>query len=340
MRPHKHGTAILLAISGLLLVGWLAQSAVAARSSGHVAWLPFVVGLVALVGAAFVSPARLVRAGPWLFGASLVVACVPVRYSSAGGEAMKIGAVAVLAWALGRQDEPRDARSAAGLLVVIVGALVPLVAAGDLGTAALVVLVGATMLAHEAFTPRAKALLATVHLVGIPLALRFGLHGYQRARLLGFLADQPETTSYQTVHAVRLVAAGGLFGHGAGTWAHAERYPLPGASDAFALAVWAYERGFVGLVAVVAIYAVLLFAMLRASDGAVEPGARRIVLGGAALLFWQAAWNAAMVLGMAPIVRMPLPFVSHGGASLLVSSFVVGTTLAGLRDRARERRRA
>lgn len=335
---------------GLVVAGLLAQHSAAlgqrwATAPG--AFVPVVVALGVLALAAVTPVAWLVKRAPIVFGIAVLVTCLPLlgqgtrgvhRWLSIGplsaqpAELLKVALVLALAWTLGRATDERGPRQLAALAAIVAAALVPALLSPDLGTALVLALIAGTVAAHETFTPGARAMAAGAMVLGIPTFLRFGLRRYQESRLLAFLVPDPLGASYQSDHAVRLVATGSSWGRGLGSWAGAEAYPLSQASSDFVLAVWAHETGFAGLAAVVACLAVVVGAMLRIAGSARSPDARRVALGLAALLFWQAVINVAMVLGLLPVVGVPLPFVSRGGTSLVVCAIALGLAWSVARE--------
>jgi len=346
MSPTKKALAgaIVATTITLVVAGLLAQRSVALGTHTALHALPYVVAALAFTCGAFVPLERLVRFAPLGYGITLLATCLPLdlshgvhrrltfgRFGFQPSEPLKVTLVLMVAWALGRQEK-RGTRELAALFLVLAGAMVPVLASPDLGTALLLASCGAVMMGHEGFSARARAFALTLVLVVVPTFLRFGLKDYQRARLLGFLGHDPLGAGYQSAHAIRLVATGSFWGHGLGTWAGTEARPLPEASSDFVFAVWAHEMGFVGVVAMVLTFGGLVAALVRASALAHTQAGKRVALGIAALVFSQAAMNVAMVLGLVPVVGIPLPLVSHGGSSLVTMAFALGLGVAVLRE--------
>lgn len=334
-----------LSCLGLLLAGLTAQRSAAPGGSPALAGLA---ALPLLVLAARPPLQAVVRRAPALFGLGLLATCLPFlqygvrgthrwlylgRYSVQPVEFLKVALVLVLAWGLGRSEQPRGPREAALLGGLVGAALLPVLLSPDLGTALVLALVAATMLALERFTPGARALAALVVVVGGPLFARFGLRPYQKARVAHFLAgDDPLGAGYQGEQALRLVASGGPLGEGLGSWAGLEAHPLPEASSDFILAVWGHETGFLGVAALLCGLALVVGLLLRVAAAASTPAARRVATGVAALLFWQSTLNVSMVLGLLPVVGVPLPLISRGGSALAAFALALGLGWAATRD--------
>jgi len=109
------------------------------------------------------------------------------------------------------------------------------------------------------------------------------------------------------------------FGHG--TQVHLDF--LPERHTDFAFSVWAEEWGFVGSLVLLSCYVFLILWGLNTALQARDKFGVLLAIGIVSLVFWQAWINLAMVLGLAPVVGMPLPLFSYGGSSLL-------TTMAGI----------
>jgi rod shape determining protein RodA len=92
----------------------------------------------------------------------------------------------------------------------------------------------------------------------------------------------------------------------------------------FPFSVWAEEWGFVGSLGLLAIFAFLIFWTINVALVARDRCGSVICVGAAAMLFWHLVVNIAMVLGMAPVVGVTLPFISYGGSSLLSFFIVMG----------------
>jgi len=162
--------------------------------------------------------------------------------------------------------------------------------------------------------------------VGITvLGWKFFLKPYQRQRIETFLSPEndPLKTGYHIMQSKIAVGSGLQFGKGYlhGTQVHLDF--LPERHTDFAFSVWAEEWGFVGSLVFLACYFFLILWGLNIAVTARDKFGVLLAFGIVSLIFWQAFINLAMVLGLLPVVGMPLPLFSYGGSSLL-------TTLIGL----------
>lgn len=166
------------------------------------------------------------------------------------------------------------------------------------------------------------------------------MRDYQRNRLLFFL--QPETDplggGYSIIQSMIAVGSGKFFGKGwlVGTQIH--RDFIPQHYTDFIFAVLGEEWGFIGCFVLIFLYLLLLLEGMKISKQAREPLGRLIACGVVALLGLQIFVNVGMTIGLMPITGLPLPFVSYGGSSLIVSMSCVGLLLNVSKNTLRRRR--
>jgi cell division protein FtsW len=153
--------------------------------------------------------------------------------------------------------------------------------------------------------------------------------GYRRARLLSFLhpwAD-PRNTGYQIVQSLIALGSGHVVGVGLGAGRQKWMY-VPNAHTDFIFAILGEELGLVGELVVLALFAALVYGGIRIALRAPDPFGRLLAGGITASLAFQALVNLGAVTGILPITGVPLPFVSFGGSSLIVSMAEVGVLLS------------
>ncbi|MDX3194680.1 putative peptidoglycan glycosyltransferase FtsW [Streptomyces sp. MN03-5084-2B] len=144
---------------------------------------------------------------------------------------------------------------------------------------------------------------------------------YRLARVLSFLSD--EDGSYQTTQALYALADGGVFGRGLGRGSSNWGY-LPGVENDFIFALVGEELGFVGCIAVIALYAGVAIVGTRIARRVRDPWARLVAGTLTLLVVAQAAINIGYVVGLLPVTGVTLPLISYGGSSLLVTLGVFG----------------
>jgi cell division protein FtsW len=122
------------------------------------------------------------------------------------------------------------------------------------------------------------------------------------------------------------LGSGGIFGVGLGESVQ-KIYYLPEASTDMIFAIIGEELGLVGVLAVIAAFALFAYAGLNIALRCHDPFGKRLAAGLTALVCGQAAVNVSAVMGLAPLTGVPLPFVSYGGSSLVVGLASVGILL-------------
>jgi cell division protein FtsW len=225
---------------------------------------------------------------------------------------------------------PRRLRTFKGVLspvLVVTGAAAFLIAIEpDLGTALVI-----------GFTVFALLLAAgvPVRYLGYVLAIAFGLvvlsalfQAHQRARLTSFLHPwaQAGTSGFQAVQGQIALGSGGLFGVGLGQSVQKIFY-LPEAHTDFILAVIGEELGALGILGVLSLYGMIAWAGLRTARTAATPYAKLLAAGLTSLILCQATLNIFVVLGLAPLTGVPLPFISYGPSNLVILLCGIGLLL-------------
>ncbi|HHT9119941.1 MAG TPA: rod shape-determining protein RodA [Candidatus Hypogeohydataceae bacterium YC41] len=167
-------------------------------------------------------------------------------------------------------------------------------------------------------------LLIPIALASLPLMWFVILKGYQKDRFLGFIwanTDQDLGTTYHRLQALIAVGSGGVLGQGWGQGVQTQLRGLPEAHTDFIFAAIAEEWGFLRTLLVILLFMAFLAGTLGIARRTRDPVGRLILTGLAAMFASQGLINMSMVLGLAPITGINLPFVSYGGSSLL-SSFI------------------
>lgn len=160
------------------------------------------------------------------------------------------------------------------------------------------------------------------------------LEDYQRHRILAFLNPEKYrfSTGYQLIQSKIAVGSGSAFGKGFLQGTQKNFAFLPEQHTDFIFSVLAEEFGFLGCAFVLAIYLYLVIRMFKLAAQVRNRFASLTIVGVASTLFLQSAVNIGVTLGLSPVTGMPLPFLSYGGTSLLVTLASVGIVLGmGLR---------
>jgi len=171
--------------------------------------------------------------------------------------------------------------------------------------------------------------MATVFLLASPLlALAVAGASYRVRRLLAFWDpwSDPRGSGFQMIQSYLALGGGGLAGRGLGE-SKQKLFYLPEPHTDFIFAIIGEELGFIGAVAVVMLFGLLIWRGIRIGLRAPEPFGALLALGLTAMLGTQALVNLGVVVGLLPTKGLPLPFVSFGGSSLLVAMLSVGVLL-------------
>lgn len=166
--------------------------------------------------------------------------------------------------------------------------------------------------------------------VAAPLALKFVLHDYQRNRILIFLDPEsdPLGTGYHISQSKIAIGSGGLFGKGFLHGTQSQLDYLPERQTDFVFATMAEEWGLLGgLFVIVSFFLVIRWAM-GVAENAQGRFARLTAAGLATTIFLYVAINLAMVMGLAPVVGIPLPLVSFGGSAQMTVLLSLGILMS------------
>ena len=167
-------------------------------------------------------------------------------------------------------------------------------------------------------------------LIAIPIAFFTLLHGYQRNRVLTFLnpEEDPLGTGYHITQSKIAIGSGGIFGKGFGNGSQSHLQYLPEPHTDFVFATMAEEWGMIGGFFVIAVFGIVLFWGLSVARKSPDRFSSLLAAGMTATVFFYVAINLMMVMGLAPVVGIPLPFMSHGGTSMLTNMICIGSIMA------------
>ncbi len=189
----------------------------------------------------------------------------------------------------------------------------------DLGTAMLIAMTGGAIVVLAGLSWKVIATAVVGALAVIPPFVLFGMHDYQRQRVLTFLDPEsdPSGSGYHILQSMIALGSGGLLGKGYGLGSQSQLNFLPEKQTDFAFAALAEEFGFVGCVSVLILYAAAIFMGLRAAYLSHSHFGRLAAAGVMATFTLYVMINGAMVMGLAPVVGVPMPMLSYGGTVML-----------------------
>lgn len=249
--------------------------------------------------------------------------------SAQPSEALKLALVVWLGAVLVRKQPLFDDWKHAAIPALPIGAgAIGLVLLGhDLGTAIIMIVLVAGALLVAGVPMRIFAGAGVLAAVGVAV-LAIASDNRTRRIMDWFTGDcDPQGGCYQTKHGLQALATGGWFGLGLGQSREKWQY-LPEAHNDFIFAVIGEELGLVGTLLVLVLFAVLAFAMFRVIGRHRDPFAQVVTGGVAAWVIGQALVNMAVVVGLLPVIGVPLPLVSAGGSALITTLVGIGVVLS------------
>ncbi len=243
-------------------------------------------------------------------------------------ELLKLALPLALAWYFDRYEHVLRGQNfivATCLLIVPVGLILK---QPDLGTAILIGASGFFVLFFAGLSLRVLGFLAATTLVALPFGWGL-LHEYQQNRILMMLdpTSDPLGAGYHTIQSTIAIGSGGFWGKGWMEGTQAQLNFLPEGSTDFVLAVIGEEFGFVGIATIFAIYAFLIARGLIISASATSAFDRLVAISITLTFFLYAFVNVGMVIGLLPVVGVPLPLVSYGGTSAVTIMLSLGVLM-------------
>jgi rod shape determining protein RodA len=235
-------------------------------------------------------------------------------------EIAKILMIVVLAnYLSARQSRLGSLWSILGACVLVGPPLLLVLMQPDLGTSLVFAAILLGMLFMSGASLRWLGVLVGAGLAAMPLIWTYILKDYQKERLTAFLnpLGDIQGSGYQLYQSQIAVGSGGLFGKGLTNGSQNALDFLPVQNTDFVFAILGEELGFFGGLAVIALFVALLWRLLTCAWRSKDPFGTMFGCGLAAMILFQLVVNIGMVIGIMPITGIPLPFITHGGASLI-----------------------
>jgi rod shape determining protein RodA len=236
-------------------------------------------------------------------------------------EIMKIGLVLALA-RFYHGLSAADARLSWKLLIPAAMILLPVALVAkqpDLGTAILLAATGLSVMMLAGLSLRLIAVGGLGALIAVPPFVLFVMHGYQRDRILTFLHPEqdPSGAGYHILQSKIALGSGGLLGKGFGLGSQSQLNFLPEKHTDFIFATLAEEFGFVGCFTVLVLFAAVIMIALRTASLSHSHFGKLAASGVVSTFGLYVFINAAMVMGLAPVVGVPMPLLSYGGTVMI-----------------------
>lgn len=162
-----------------------------------------------------------------------------------------------------------------------------------------------------------------------PLAYFFALQPYQQRRVMTMFDPEadPLGAGYHITQSKIAIGSGGIFGKGFNNGSQSHLQYLPEPHTDFVFATMAEEWGLLGGLFVIAMFTIILRWGLKVAHRSKDRFAGLVAGGMNATIFFYIAVNLLMVMGFAPVVGIPLPFMSHGGSSMLTNMICIGVLM-------------
>lgn len=243
-------------------------------------------------------------------------------------ELAKIAILIVGARILSKEREPLDFIRlvyALGVGLVLAGLIIK---QPDLGSGLSILMILGGMILFRGVTARVfKTCLVAIPAL-MPLSWFF-LHDYQKQRIMTFLdpTTDPLGAGYHIIQSEIAIGSGGFWGKGFLEGTQSQLRFLPERHTDFAVAVFGEEWGFVGTMVLLSLFCFFLYQMVVIARDARGLFGSYLAAGVFFYFFWQILINTGMVLGLMPVVGIPLPFISYGGSATLVNFCLIGLVL-------------
>ena len=244
-------------------------------------------------------------------------------------ELAKLSVLVLAARLLARDSRPLGWKDFFSVFFICLLPCALIITQPDLGTTMLLLLILAGMILFHGL----KGYVLKTCLLAVPgvgaLMWFVGMHDYQRQRILTFLdpTTDPRGTGYHIIQSRIAIGSGELWGKGFKEGTQSQLRFLPERHSDFAVAVFGEEWGFVGCVALVTLFCLFLLSIFSTAVQAKDRFGSMLVVGVFFYFFWQILINMGMVIGIMPVVGIPLPFISYGGSATLVNFTLLGIVL-------------
>ncbi len=204
----------------------------------------------------------------------------------------------------------------------------------DFGTAGICLLIAAAQVAFVRIDIKSILIVASASIISGIIGWSFLLRPYQKLRILNFLNPNldPTGSGYNSLQSLVAIGSGNLWGKGFMEGTQTQLQFLPARHTDFIFSVFAEEHGFWGCIFIFILFAWLAFVALEIGRRARDSFNALLAVGITALIFIEFTINIAMVLGIFPVVGMPLPFFSYGGSSLLTICIAMALLVSIDRD--------
>lgn len=211
------------------------------------------------------------------------------------------------------------------ILLPIIGVILPvllIIKEPDLGTGVITIIIASIIFFAVGFRVRNFMIIGIIVVTCVPVIWQV-MHDYQRKRVVVFLDTEkdPLGAGYNIIQSKIAIGSGGLWGKGLSKGSQSHLDFLPEHQTDFIFATFAEEFGFVGSLFLLILYSAIIVISLMIATNCRTIFSRLMVIGITSILFSHVFINIAMVMGLLPVVGVPLPFISYGG-TMMVSMLI------------------
>ncbi len=305
-----------------LIVGWLCFAVVTLvdyQFLSRIAYFVYFVNLAAIVYVTFHGTVAL-GAQRWIdFGF--------FRYQPS--ETMKLAGIVILAKVMAHKNIEGKGMGPKELFIPLLLILVPFVLVveqPDMGTALLILVIGCSLLMFVKVRRWILVAAVTTGVVAAPVAWNYVLRDYQKNRIVNFLSPNNDRlgSGYNSIQSKIAVGSGKIVGKGFRKGTQSQLEFLPERHTDFIFSVLSEEHGFVGSFLTLILFMMLFLIIIRVASTSRDKFGAFLCVGVLAYIFWHMFINMGMVIGLLPIVGVPLPLLSYGGSSMLTTMSGVG----------------
>ena len=262
--------------------------------------------------------------GKTILGAKRWIELPGIHITIQPSEFIKVNVIMMLAYLISKNPPPEKGYGLFQFLKLSLIIIIPFVIIAkepDLGTALVLLITGYGILFLIGVNWKIWVALAILAGAGAPVIYQYGLKPYQKKRI----HDMLNKPSYQVRQALIAIGSGGMEGKTKEEATQTQLKFLPVSSTDFIFAYLGERLGFKGMVTVIGLYILLIFNLLYISWKYKRDYLIKTFAGGLAfLIFVYMGVNIFMIIGLAPVVGLPLPMFSHGGTSFIIFAVIFG----------------
>jgi rod shape determining protein RodA len=250
----------------------------------------------------------------------------PIRLQPS--EMMKISLALVLArWY--SKSSPEKELSLRDIIIPGLFTMVPailIIVQPDLGTGLLLMMIFLIITFYKRLRWKTISLLAVIGVVSSLLMYNFGLKEYQRKRILTFIDPHADAkgAGYNAIQSEIAIGSGRIIGKGYLNSTQASLSYLPENHTDFVFSIFNEEHGFVGALLLIVLYILLLMRFIWLATSVLRFYDSVLAIGVMSIFFFHVFVNMSMVMGLMPVVGVPLPLMTYGGSSLLTFGICIG----------------